>query len=140
MNYLDEFINWFASALATTVGFVAIMATLVLGFAFGVTLDFGEKWSILFTMYLSLAAIVIAATILIAQKRDTAAIQAKLDELILSGASSNKLIGIERQTSEEIEMFRQEQHGGAAEHISAAERIAHADTKHKGPSQSQGSN
>ena len=128
MGHLDAFINWFASALSTTMGFIAIMATLVVGFAFGVTFDFGENWSILFTMYLSLAAIVIAATILIAQKRDTAAIQAKLDELILSSASNNRLIGIERQTSEEIEMIRQEQHGGAAD------RTDRADATQKSPS------
>jgi low affinity Fe/Cu permease len=121
MDYLDVFINRFASSLATTIGFLAIMVSLVVGFAFGVAFNFGENWSILFTMYLSLAAIVITATILIAQKRDTAAIQAKLDELILSGASNNRLIGIDRQTSEEIEMIRQEQHGGAAERIVRAE-------------------
>jgi low affinity Fe/Cu permease len=50
MSHLDSFINWFASALATTIGFVAIMATLLVGFAFGVTFDFAENWSILFTM------------------------------------------------------------------------------------------
>ena len=61
-------------------------------------------------MYLSLAAIVIAATILIAQKRDTAAIQAKLDQIILSGEADNKLIGIERQSFEEIEVVRKAQH------------------------------
>jgi low affinity Fe/Cu permease len=106
---------------------------LLVGFAFGVTFDFAENWSILFTMYLSLAAIVISATILIAHKRDTAAIQAKLDELILSGTSSNRLVGIERQTAEEIEMIRQQQVGGAAESAGAAERIGRADANQKGP-------
>ena len=49
-------------------------------------------------------------TIVIAQKRDTAAIQAKLDQIILSGEADNKLIGIERQAFEEIEVVRKAQH------------------------------
>src|SRR3954462_7037286 len=97
MRQVTCLINWFASSLSTTFGFIGIVATLFIGFAVGVTFRFSETWSLLFNMYLSLAAIVIAATILIAQKRDTAAIQAKLDQIILSGEADNTLVGIERR-------------------------------------------
>ncbi len=89
------------------------MLTLVVGFVIGFTLHFGETWSILFNMYLSLAAIVIAATILIAQRRDTDAIQAKLDQIILATDADNKLVGIEGTSIEEIEKIRDQQRRGA---------------------------
>ncbi len=111
MRYVDRLIHWFAAALSTTLGFIAIFATLIAGFIVGLLVQFDQEWSLLFNMYLSLAAIVIAAAILIAQRRDTNAIQAKLDQILLSGDADRRLVGIERNTVQEIEDIRTEQHG-----------------------------
>lgn len=110
MKRIDALIHWFAATLATSLGFLGIMLTLLLGFLIGIISRFGESWSLLFNMYLSIVAIVIAATILVAQKRDTNAIQAKLNHLILSGDSHNQLVGIEKSTVKEIEDIRDQQH------------------------------
>jgi len=55
------------------------------------------------TFGLSVAAIVITGVVLIQGYRDTAAIQAKLDELVLAmEAARNEVIGLEKREPEEI--------------------------------------
>ena len=55
------------------------------------------------TFGLSVAAIVITGVVLIQGYRDTAAIQAKLDELILVTKSArNELVGLEKEEPEKI--------------------------------------
>jgi len=41
------------------------------------------------------------------QNRDSAALQAKLDELIRSSSAKNELVGVEKLTQEEIESISQ---------------------------------
>jgi low affinity Fe/Cu permease len=108
MLWLERRVAGFAAALSTTLGFCGIMLTVAVGIAAGLATGFTEAWAVLFTTYLSLAAIVIASSILILQRRDTAAIQAKLDQIILSGESDNRLIGIDLKSSQEIAAMRSE--------------------------------
>lgn len=56
------------------------------------------------TFGLSVAAIVITGIVLIQGYRDTAAIHAKLDELIVAvNEASNRVVGLEHETPEAIE-------------------------------------
>ena len=106
MVALELWVNRIAAALATTFGFLGIMSTILIGAAVGIPLHFSEFWSICFNMYLSLAALVIAATLLVAQRRDTSAIQAKLDHIMMSGEGDNDLVGLDSLPSAEIEKAR----------------------------------
>jgi len=49
------------------------------------------------------------------QNRDSAALQAKLDELIRVSEGRNAFVGIEQLTPEEIEKVRQRAHGPLGE-------------------------
>jgi low affinity Fe/Cu permease len=108
MSSIEKRVSRFATALSTTAGFCAIMATVIVGALIGVASRFGDNWALLFNTYLSLVAIVIAASILIAQRRDTAAIQAKLDHIMISSESDNRLVGIDLRSSHEIDAMRSE--------------------------------
>ena len=59
------------------------------------------------------------------QNRDSAAIQAKLDELILVTAAENSFIGIEHLTEEEVNEFRKKCKAAAER----AERAGHSAVK-----------
>ena len=59
------------------------------------------------------------------QNRDSAAIQAKLDELILVTAAENSFIGIEHLTEEEVNEFRKKCKTAAQR----AERAGHSAVK-----------
>jgi len=59
------------------------------------------------------------------QNRDSAAIQAKLDELILVTAAENSFIGIEHLTEEEVNEFRKKCKTAAQR----AERVGHSTVK-----------
>lgn len=67
------------------------------------------------TFFLSVLAIVVTGIVLIQGYRDTAAIQAKLDELILAQAAARKeVVGLEKQEPEriaqEVEKLEEEAH------------------------------
>ena len=115
MHAIEHVVNRIARALATTTGFLCIVLSVVGGVLIGLLFRFDEAWLLAFDMYLSLAALVIAATILIAQRRDTAAIQAKLDHLMMSGDGDNYLVGIEMRRADEIEEIRTSNQSKAAE-------------------------
>ena len=94
-------ITRFASLLATVGGFAGVMMTMI-GFGLaGVPLHFNEGWQLLFTLYLSILAIVQSSAILVGQSQGERAIQAKLDELLRAiDKADDRLIGIENQVEE----------------------------------------
>jgi low affinity Fe/Cu permease len=115
MNSIEHFVNLFAKALSTTAGFICIVFSIIGCLLIGIPLHFGGGWLLFFDTYLSLSALIIAATILIAQRRDTAAIQAKLDHLMMHGDGDNRLVGIELRRTHEIEEIRSSNQDKAAE-------------------------
>jgi low affinity Fe/Cu permease len=75
-------------------GMAACSAAVVAGFDYN-----------LITFALSVLAIVITGVVLVQGFRDTAAIQAKLDELILAvSAARNEMVGLEKREAAEIEL------------------------------------
>jgi low affinity Fe/Cu permease len=115
MNSIEHFVNLFAKALSTTAGFMCIVFSIIGCLLIGIPLHFGGAWLLFFDTYLSLSALIIAATILIAQRRDTAAIQAKLDHIMMHGDGDNRLVGIELRRTHEIEEIRSSNQDKAAE-------------------------
>jgi len=115
MNAVEHFVNRFARALSTTAGFICIVLSVISGLSIGVPLHFAGVWLLFFDTYLSLSALIIAATILIAQRRDTAAIQAKPDYPMMHGDGDNQLVGIELKRTDEIEEIRSSHQNKAAE-------------------------
>jgi low affinity Fe/Cu permease len=103
MRMIGSAINAFAAFLARPAGYLAIMATLFAGGALLVLFGLSNGAQLAFNLYLSILAIVIGCAILVAGDRDTKAIHAKLDELILLSNARNEAIGLEHREVEEIE-------------------------------------
>lgn len=104
---LDRPIIALAVWLAKPVGFLATCFTVAAGIGAGFLLSFNDHWALVFNLFLSIAAMILAGVILVAGARDTAAVQVKLDELIRAMEhADNRLIGIEERAAEELELIK----------------------------------
>ena len=78
----DRHIVSLATWLSKPVGFLATCFVVAAGLAFGIALGFNEQWALVFNLFVSVVALLLAGIILVAGAKDTVAIQVKLDELI----------------------------------------------------------
>lgn len=105
---LDRSIIALATWLSRPIGFLATCFSVAAGIGAGVLLSFNDHWALVFNLFLSIAALLIAGLILVASAKDTAAIQAKLDELVRAvDEADNRLIGIDQRSSREVEAARE---------------------------------
>ena len=89
----------------------------------GAVLSFNDRWALVFNLFLSIGAMLLAGIILVAGARDTAAIQIKLDELIRAAEhADDMLIGIEEQSAEELALIRKDKSDLAGKTEAAAQR------------------
>ena len=88
-----------ADFLSRPPGFYVMLAAMLVA---TIVIPFGVDENLV-TYVLSVAAIVITGVVLIQGYRDTSAIQAKLDELILAqNAARNEVVGLEKAEPEKI--------------------------------------
>jgi len=88
-----------AAFLAKPPGFWFLLAAML---AATLVIPLGVNYNLV-TYVLSVAAIIITSVVLIQGDRDTTAIQAKLDELVLAlGAARNEVVGLEKREPEAI--------------------------------------
>ncbi|MGU3407930.1 low affinity iron permease family protein [Methylobacterium brachiatum] len=110
---LDRPIIGLAVWLSKPTGFLATCFTVAVGVGAGALLSFNDHWALVFNLFLSIAAMLLAAVILVAGARDTAAIQMKLDELIRAAENADDLlVGIEERSAEELELIRKDKAPG----------------------------
>ena len=116
---LDRPIVGLALWLSKPLGFLATCFTVALGLGAGAILSFNDHWALVFNLFLSIAAMLLAGVILVAGARDTAAIQIKLDELIrVIEQADDRLVGIEERSGEELELIKKDRASLSPEGIS----------------------
>lgn len=104
---VDRHITKLATWLSKPLGFLATCFTVASGLGAGFMLSFNDHWALVFNLFLSIAALLMAGIILVAGAKDTSAIQVKLDELIRAvDKADDRLIGIDQRSSEELEQVR----------------------------------
>lgn len=98
----DATVKWSGSATAvfSSIFVVAIWA------AFGPIYEWSEGHQLVINTGTTIVTFWLAFIILHAQNKDTAAVQAKLDELIRSSEARNEFIALDKRTEAEIEAAR----------------------------------
>jgi low affinity Fe/Cu permease len=96
--------------------------TIVLWLLTGPLLAFSDTWLLIMNTWTSVVTFLMVFLIQNSQNRDSSALQAKIDELIHTGAARNSFVGIERLTPEEIHDIRARAHRPVAEISEPASR------------------
>jgi len=124
----------FSKAVARWTGkpatFIAAVALVVVWAVTGPLFDFSETWQLVINTGTTIITFLMVFVLQNAQTRDTAAIQAKLDELILSSSKAeDRFIGIENLDDEELKHLEQKIVAAATErgHTPAGEGRAERD-------------
>ncbi|QFY60229.1 low affinity iron permease family protein [Rhizobium grahamii] len=96
----------FATAASEWTGkpltFVLAVALVVSWAVTGPLFDFSETWQLVINTGTTIVTFLMVFVLQNAQSRDTRAIQAKLDELILTSHAENRFIGIEHLDEEDL--------------------------------------
>lgn len=112
--------TWLTGRPAT---FAAALGLIIVWAALGPVLDFAAEWQMVFSTVTTVVTFLMVFVLQNAQTRDTAAIQAKLDQLILtSSEAENRFVGIENLNDEELEALERK----VAEAASKRDRRAKA--------------
>ena len=95
-----------AHATGTPVAFLICVAVVVVWAISGPIFHFSDTWQLVINTGTTIITFLMVFLIQNTQNRDGAAIQIKLDELILTSKAENDFIGIERLTDHELEALR----------------------------------
>jgi len=93
-------------ATGHAVAFIICCVIVIVWAATGPVFGFSDTWQLIINTGTTIVTFLMVFLIQNTQNRDGAAIQAKLDELILVTAAENSFIGIEHLTEEEVNEFR----------------------------------
>ena len=94
---------WAGSPIAFALCIVFVLIWLVSGPVFG----FSDSWQLIINTSTTITTFLMVFLIQNTQNRDSAALHAKLDELIRVSQAENQFIGIEHLTESELEEIRQ---------------------------------
>jgi low affinity Fe/Cu permease len=114
MTAMNRLFTNIASAISTYAGkaitFVGAILIIVVWAVTGPMFHFSDTWQLVVNTGTTIITFLMVFLIQNSQNRDSAALQAKLDELLraVSNARESKFIGVEHLTDEEIEELRSE--------------------------------
>ncbi len=108
---MNQLFSRISTAIAYQTGrpvtFIAACLLVIVWLATGPIFYYSDTWQLVINTATSVLTFLMVFVIQNTQNRDSAAIQAKLDELIRTSAAQNKFIGIEQLTAEEIAEYRE---------------------------------
>jgi low affinity Fe/Cu permease len=98
--------NHTAKAAGSPGAFVVCLAVVVLWAVSGPIFQFSDTWQLVINTGTTIVTFLMVFLIQNTQNRDGMAIQAKLDELILTSDAENEFVGIERLTDKELQALQ----------------------------------
>ena len=104
--------------------FVLAVALVVTWAATGPLFGFSDVWQLVINTSTTIITFLMIFVLQNSQNRDSEAIQAKLDELILVGAAHNRLVGAEKLDEHELDKLKRELEARAEEIGEEPEELA----------------
>ncbi|MEI1251513.1 low affinity iron permease family protein [Rhizobium aouanii] len=89
------------------VAFILALTVVVIWAALGPFFDYSETWQLIINTGTTIITFLMVFVLQNAQTRDTRAIQAKLNEIILTSHAENRFIGIENLDEEELKRLNE---------------------------------
>ena len=102
-----EFANATARITGSPIAFLLCVASVALWAATGPLFKFSETWQLVINTGTTIITFLMVFLIQNTQNRDSGAIQAKLDDIILMSGAENEFIGIEKLTDKELTALRE---------------------------------
>jgi low affinity Fe/Cu permease len=118
-----HFANRTSQAAGRPWTFCICLLTVVAWAVTGPIFRFSETWQLVINTGTTIVTFLMVFLIQNTQNRDNAAIQAKLDDLILTSDAENRFIGIEKLTDKELDALRARCAARARAHADVHERV-----------------
>jgi low affinity Fe/Cu permease len=108
-QFFTKVAGWIAGATGQPLAFILAFATVLVWVVSGPVFQFSDTWQLVINTGTTIVTFLMVFLIQNTQNRDSAAMQAKLDELLraIEGARES-FIGIEHLTSKEVEKVRED--------------------------------
>jgi low affinity Fe/Cu permease len=132
-----KFANATAKATGSPIAFLLCVAAVVIWATSGPIFKFSETWQLVINTGTTIITFLMVFLIQNTQNRDGAALQAKLDELILASTAENQFIGIEKLTDKELERLHAHCLSQAKKHQQLVDRATNEREKRKAPAKSK---
>lgn len=113
--------------------FLICVTLVVVWAASGPIFKFSETWQLVINTGTTIITFLMVFLIQNTQNRDSEAVQAKLDELVLTSAAENDFVGIEDLTEEQLRAMHKRCAKAAKAHGDLHERLSKELDKRKGP-------
>lgn len=114
--------NYVAGASGSPGVFAAAVLTVLLWLVTGPFFAYSDTWQLVMNTWTNIVTFLMVFVIQNSQNRDSAALQAKIDELIRVSEARNSFVGIEQLAPEEIEQLRQRAPGQVGEEARGQDR------------------
>ena len=105
-RFFADFANRTAKATGSPWAFVLCLVVVIVWAVSGPIFKFSDTWQLVINTGTTIVTFLMVFLIQNTQNRDGMAIQAKLDELILSSDAENRFIGIEKLTDKELQALQ----------------------------------
>jgi low affinity Fe/Cu permease len=125
MNQFSDLFSRFAARTSEIMGkpaaFVIALAVVVIWALTGPFFGFSDVWQLIINTSTTIITFLMIFVLQNSQNRDGMALQAKLDELILTSAAQNLFIGIEKMNDDQLDALRKQLERQAKERGNAPE-------------------
>jgi low affinity Fe/Cu permease len=111
--------DYIAEATGYPIVFAAALIIVLVWLATGPIFAYSNSWQLIINTGTSVITFLMVFLIQNSQNRDSAALQAKIDELIRVSEAHNRFVGIENLDAEEIKEIRARSHGHLSKSDSA---------------------